>query len=54
MNSLELFALEQEDTLDLDLQVNAFLSEPATMACTGSVTCAVSACYDTYVTCNCC
>jgi hypothetical protein len=56
MNSLELFSLEQKDTLDLDLQINALSSNYLGCSVTRSVSCAASSCYDwnKYVTCNCC
>lgn len=57
MNSLGLFTLKQEDTLDLDLQIST-LSVKSAPQCsvTRSVSCAASSCYswNKYVTCNCC
>ncbi|WP_218061413.1 FDLD family class I lanthipeptide [Paenibacillus kribbensis] len=57
MNPLELFTLQQKDTLDLDLQISALSSNSAPKcSVTSTVSCSASSCYswNNYVTCNCC
>ncbi|WP_445744870.1 FDLD family class I lanthipeptide [Paenibacillus sp. FSL L8-0641] len=53
MNSPELVFFEQEDTFDLDLQINDLTLKQATSPCTSTVTCSVSRCLGTHVTCEC-